>query len=146
MASHRQMQALASDAVRVRDLAKALLASAGAEWTDWEIDFLESMTQHEGAEPLTMRQREVLSELQEQSKIYSSLDGFSVPALIKECWLSRLDLPEADEAFVTGTFAGIAPVTEVDGRRLTAARGPMVERLQRLYLELIERDTAQAGS
>jgi branched-chain amino acid aminotransferase len=52
----------------------------------------------------------------------------------------------ADEAFVTGTFAGIAPVTEIDGRRLTAARGPMVERLQRLYLELIERDTAQAGA
>src|SRR5579863_4907245 len=48
----------------------------------------------------------------------------------------------ADEAFATGTFAGLAPVTEVDGRRISAARGPMVERLQRLYLELIERDVA----
>jgi branched-chain amino acid aminotransferase len=50
----------------------------------------------------------------------------------------------ADEAFVTGTFAGIAPVTEVDGRRISAARGPLVARLQQLYQELIERDVAQA--
>jgi branched-chain amino acid aminotransferase len=48
----------------------------------------------------------------------------------------------AQEAFVTGTFAGIAPVTEVDGRRISEARGPVVERLQRLYLELIGRDIA----
>ncbi len=48
----------------------------------------------------------------------------------------------AEEAFVTGTFAGIAPVTEVDGRRISTARGPMVERLQKLYLQLIEDDTA----
>ena len=48
----------------------------------------------------------------------------------------------AEEAFVTGTYAGIAPVTEVDGRRISVARGAVVERLQRLYLELIERDVA----
>jgi len=51
----------------------------------------------------------------------------------------------AEEAFVTGTFAGIAPVTEIDGRRISAARGPMVERLQRLYLELIEQDIVEAS-
>jgi len=67
-----------------------------------------------------------------------------IPAIEKD--FSLTDVYGADEAFVTGTFAGIAPVTEVDGRRLTAARGPMVERLQRLYLELIERDTSQAGA
>lgn len=55
---------------------------------------------------------------------------------------SLTDVYGAQEAFVTGTFAGLAPVTEVDGRRISAARGPMVERLQRLYLELIERDVA----
>jgi len=67
-----------------------------------------------------------------------------IPAIEKD--FSLTDVYGADEAFVTGTFAGIAPVTEVDGRTLTAARGPMVERLQRLYLELIERDTSQAGA
>ena len=50
----------------------------------------------------------------------------------------------AEEAFVTGTYAGIAPVTEIDGRHISAGRGPMVERLQQLYLQLIERDIAQA--
>jgi branched-chain amino acid aminotransferase len=50
----------------------------------------------------------------------------------------------ADEAFVTGTFAGVAPVIEIDGRQISAGRGPMVERLQQLYLELIDRDVARA--
>jgi len=55
---------------------------------------------------------------------------------------SLTDVYGADEAFVTGTFAGIVPVREVDGRQLTC-RGPMVERLQRLYAERVERDIAE---
>ena len=43
---------------------------------------------------------------------------------------SLTDVYGADEAFVTGTFAGVVPVREVDGRHLTDGRGPMVERLQ----------------
>jgi branched-chain amino acid aminotransferase len=49
----------------------------------------------------------------------------------------------ADEAFVTGTFAGVVPVREVDGRVLgDGRRGPMVERLQGLYRALVARDVA----
>ncbi|WP_421792515.1 aminotransferase class IV [Hyphobacterium sp.] len=44
----------------------------------------------------------------------------------------------ADEAFTTGTFAGLVPVTEVDGRKISDQRGPMVERLQALYRQKIE--------
>ena len=45
----------------------------------------------------------------------------------------------AEEAFVTGTFAGVAPVTEIDGRVIgTGKRGETVERLQRLYLDLLD--------
>ena len=55
---------------------------------------------------------------------------------------SLTDVYGADEAFVTGTFAGIVPVREVDGRQLQC-RGPMVERLQQLYAERIERDVAE---
>ncbi|KWV92987.1 aminotransferase class IV [Erythrobacter sp. YT30] len=55
---------------------------------------------------------------------------------------SLTDVYGADEAFVTGTFAGVVPVTEVDGRKLTSERGPMVERLQGLYRELMDRDVA----
>jgi branched-chain amino acid aminotransferase len=47
----------------------------------------------------------------------------------------------ASEAFVTGTFAGIAPVTEIDGRRIgTGARGPVVEELQQRYVDLLDRE------
>src|SRR4051812_8667499 len=55
---------------------------------------------------------------------------------------SLTDVYGADEAFVTGTFAGIVPVREVDGRQLTC-RGPMVERLQTLFAERVERDIAE---
>ncbi|NNK46658.1 MAG: aminotransferase class IV [Altererythrobacter sp.] len=55
---------------------------------------------------------------------------------------SLTDVYGADEAFVTGTFAGVVPVTEVDGRDLTEGRGPMVERLQGLYKALMDRDVA----
>src|SRR4030095_11548091 len=55
---------------------------------------------------------------------------------------SLTDVYGADEAFVTGTFAGIVPVREVDGRKLEC-RGPIVERLQQLYAERVERDIAE---
>ncbi len=55
---------------------------------------------------------------------------------------SLTDVYGADEAFVTGTFAGVVPAIEVDGRVLTKSRGAMVERLQNLYKTLIESDTA----
>jgi branched-chain amino acid aminotransferase len=40
----------------------------------------------------------------------------------------------ADEAFVTGTFGGITPVREIDGRRLPAILpGPVTQRVRELY-------------
>ena len=58
---------------------------------------------------------------------------------VREKNFSLTDVYGSEEAFVTGTFAGVAPVTEVDGRILgNGQRGAMVERLQRLYLDLIE--------
>ncbi len=56
---------------------------------------------------------------------------------------SLTDAYGADEAFVTGTFAGVVPVTEVDGRELTVGRGAMVERLQGLYRDLMDKDCAR---
>ncbi len=50
----------------------------------------------------------------------------------------------ADEAFVTGTFAGLTPVVDIDGRRIgDGASRPVIERLQTLYLELIESECRQ---
>lgn len=45
----------------------------------------------------------------------------------------------AEEAFVTGTFAGLTPVVDIDGRSIgEGRRGSMVDRLQALYLQMIE--------
>jgi branched-chain amino acid aminotransferase len=56
---------------------------------------------------------------------------------------SLTDVYSAQEAFVTGTFAGIAPVRSVDGRTIgSGARGPVVRRLQELYAEWVAADVA----
>jgi branched-chain amino acid aminotransferase len=61
----------------------------------------------------------------------------------RERSFSLTDVYSADEAFVTGTFAGVVPVHTVDGRRIgTGRRGPMVERLQSLYKDLVREDVA----
>src|SRR3954453_6713658 len=60
-----------------------------------------------------------------------------VPA--RETTFSLTDVYSAREAFVTGTFAGVVPVRSVDGRTIgEGRRGPMVERLQALYRELVD--------
>ncbi|WP_372012556.1 aminotransferase class IV [Pseudoxanthomonas sp. 10H] len=65
---------------------------------------------------------------------------------------SLTDVYGADEAFVTGTFAGVVPVRTVDHRvigweeRGEDARGPMVRRLQSLYQALVAADVAARGA
>ncbi|KPF77535.1 aminotransferase class IV [alpha proteobacterium AAP81b] len=58
---------------------------------------------------------------------------------------SLTEVYSADEAFVTGTFAGVAPVTRIDGRPISDGRGPMAERLQGLYRALMANDVATRG-
>src|SRR5688572_32609333 len=55
---------------------------------------------------------------------------------------SLTDVYGAEEAFVTGTFAGVTPVREVDGRKYEAVPGPLTSRLQQLYSELVEREVS----
>lgn len=76
------------------------------------------------------------------------IDGVTRGAVLQLCLendipsaqteFSLVDVYSADEVFVTGTFAGLVPVRSVDGREIgTGQRGPMVERLQNLYMELL---------
>lgn len=61
-----------------------------------------------------------------------------IPAFEKNFSLTQVY--SADEAFVTGTFAGLVPVSQVDGRIIGDGKpGPMVARLQGLYADLIDR-------
>ena len=62
-----------------------------------------------------------------------------IPAREKN--FSLTEAYSAEEAFCTGTFAGVVPVREIDGRTIGDGRpGPMVARLQALYRELVQRD------
>jgi len=63
-----------------------------------------------------------------------------IPAFEKD--FSLTDVYGAEEAFVTGTFAGLVPVIEVDGRAI-GPRGPMVKHLQGQYMELVQRESAK---
>jgi branched-chain amino acid aminotransferase len=79
------------------------------------------------------------------------LDGITRGNIIQICHdnaipvfqknFSLTEVYGAEEAFVTGTFAGVAPCVEVDGRGLgDALRGEVTKRIQQLYLELIDRE------
>ena len=57
-----------------------------------------------------------------------------------------LDLAHgADEAFVTGTMAGLTPVRQIDGHVMPAAPGPMTQRLRALYADMKDAEAAKAG-
>jgi branched-chain amino acid aminotransferase len=83
-----------------------------------------------------------------------SLNGITRRMIIDLCRISAIPVSErsfsltdvygADEAFVTGTFGGITPVVEVDGRRIgTGERGGLTARLTDLYAEAIAEAVAE---
>lgn len=59
---------------------------------------------------------------------------------------SLTDVYGADEAFVTGTFAGLVPVRSVDGRRIGSGDRPLMLKLRQLYAADVERDVSQRAT
>lgn len=55
---------------------------------------------------------------------------------------SLFDTYSADEAFVTGSFGGLTPVTKIDGRVISSGAGPITQQLQRHYKELITNEAS----
>ena len=57
---------------------------------------------------------------------------------VREKRITRDEVYIADEAFFTGTAAEVTPIRELDGRSIGAGtRGPITERLQSLYFDLV---------
>ena len=57
---------------------------------------------------------------------------------VKEKNFSLFDTYDADEAFVTGTFGGLTPVTKIDGRVIgNGGYGEMSKKISQLYKALI---------
>ena len=71
-------------------------------------------------------------------KVIEACRANAIPVFERD--FSLVDVYSADEAFVTGTFGGLTPVTTIDGRLIGEPRpGPMTRRLRELYRAEIER-------
>ena len=74
-----------------------------------------------------------------RAKVIEACERFGIPVYQKN--FSLFDVYGADEAFVTGTFGGLTPVTMVDGRILGNGKyGEMTQKLSGLYETLIQED------
>jgi len=72
-----------------------------------------------------------------RAKVIEVCKNGEIPCLQKN--FSLFDVYGADEAFVTGTFGGLTPVTAVDGRTIgEGVCGPMTRRLEALYQDEIK--------
>jgi branched-chain amino acid aminotransferase len=78
----------------------------------------------------------------------SALDGITRATVVQlatelgvkvvEKRITRDEVYIADEAFFTGTAAEVTPIRELDGRAIgTGARGPITEKLQTLYFDVV---------
>jgi hypothetical protein len=121
MASYLEMQKLALNPSAVPMLAGYLRQLDTVQWTEWELDFLESMAKRTGLEPISTRQREVLVELRDDAVSHTKTrDGLSVCTLILQCWQARLDLDDDDD---------IAFIDELYGSGTTALKRRPLGRL-----------------
>lgn len=58
--------------------------------------------------------------------------------VVKEKNFTLTEVYNAEEAFVTGTFAGLVPVTEVDGRLIgESGQRPMIHRLRASFRDMV---------
>ena len=72
-----------------------------------------------------------------RAKVLEACERHGIPA--RQHRFSLVDVYDADEAFVTGTFGGLTPAVEIDGRTIgDGTQGPMTHRLRELYEGLIE--------
>jgi hypothetical protein len=117
MASYREILAIQKDPASARSMAQSLDALGDMEWTDWELDFLQSIGCRK--QDLTTRQGEKLIELRDEAVWYTSVEGFSLKALIERCHLGRDELADHDAAFIARLAAEkAARLRRKDARRL----------------------------
>jgi hypothetical protein len=117
MTSYREIAEIQRDVARARSIAQSLSGLDDVAWTDWELDFLESIAARR--QVLTTRQGEKLVELRDEAAWYASVDGFSLRALVERCHLLRDELAEGDAAFIERLVASNATrLRRKDARRV----------------------------
>jgi branched-chain amino acid aminotransferase len=77
-----------------------------------------------------------------RSIVLESARGAGIVA--RERNFSLTDVYGAGEAFVTGTFAGLVPVSQIDGRTIGDGARPVLTQLRQLYADAVRRDVDAA--
>jgi branched-chain amino acid aminotransferase len=71
-----------------------------------------------------------------RAKVIEVCKLHGIPVFAKD--FSLHDVYSADEVFVTGTFGGLTPVTEVDGQSIGSEPGELTRKLSGLYHQFIK--------
>ena len=96
MPSWREIDRIRKAPADFRAVAKRLL-NLGAELTEWESIFVESICNDTETKEFTTRQSEKLLQIRDDYETITKFHGFSVETLLDKCWLARLDLSESQE-------------------------------------------------
>lgn len=74
-----------------------------------------------------------------RKKVIEICQHKNIPCILKD--FSLFDVYNAEEAFVTGSFGGITPIREIDGRIIGNGKfGELSHKINNFYLELIEKE------
>jgi hypothetical protein len=95
MSNEREINAIAKDPDRARNIAKLLLTLPNTDWSDWELDFLEGMSAC--VDELSYRQAEKLVELRNEAVRHTHGGGFRFSSILEICWQNRTDLDSEDD-------------------------------------------------
>lgn len=132
---YRELDKLTKNPVAVGNLARLLQTYPEGTWTDWECDFLASIAARDTDQNASTRQCEVLLELRDNARTYSTIKGFSVRRLIELTWAAHAELDESDEAFVRSLReAGATTIGRRAANRLLACAWRVDAIDQRIWL------------
>ena len=125
MASWREIDRIRKDPTAMRVLAAYLLKLPNAELTEWEINFLESISVDRTSEEFSARQAEKLMQIRDDSEDVSEIEHarLSVKILIADCQMGHHDLSESNEEWILGFQKGTTSIKRRNiGRLLRCAR------------------------
>ena len=104
MASWKEIDRIRKDAPSARALAGRLMKIQPGEFTEWELTFLQSISDYTDLGEFTTRQVEKLLQIRDDAERVTEYRKFNIATLIKKCHEGRLDLSEADEEWIVGLY------------------------------------------
>jgi hypothetical protein len=104
MASWKEIDRIRKDAAGARALAGRLMKIYPGEFTEWELTFLQSISDNTDLDDFTTRQVEKLLQIRDDAEHVTEYRKSNIAMLIKKCHEARLDLSEADEEWIAGLY------------------------------------------